>query len=190
MAHAGDHHDDNELEALQHRRRTGIGKTNGNQVEELVGKKAEQRKEQLRTNMGGVGPQAHETVACSKGDKHHEEQAGEDLTNREQPERVHVIDVEQHACRGTRKTPKACTRKRSKHAHKGLARRAAIQAIAPSATLFTRCRIGSVRYRLLLCLPCRHTHVHTPLRLHRLFFVQQEAHSTCRTCITLPHQAS
>ena len=137
--------------------------------------------------MGRIGPQTNETIARGKGDEHHEQQTGKDLANRKQPKRIDVIDIKQHACRSTREAPKACARQRGEHAYERLARFATIQAIAPSAALPTRCRIGSCRYRLLLCLPCRHAHVHTPLCPYRSFFVRQKAQAPRRTRITLLH---
>ncbi len=128
---AGVSHNDDQLQALKHRRGSGIGQAHGRKIAELVEQQAKSGKKQQLSAVGGRGPEFNQTLAIARDHHGHKEQTGENLAHTHKPQGINVIGIEQEARAGTRKTPKRTTHQRGQNARNHLARRRTVQAVAP-----------------------------------------------------------
>ena len=131
--HAGVAHNDDQLQALKHRRRSGIGQAHGRKITKLIKEQAKGSKEQQLLAVGRRGPQLDQARTIARDDHGHKEQAGENLAHTHKPQGINVISIEQKARAGARKTPKRTAHQRGQNARNHLVRRGTVQAVAPCA---------------------------------------------------------
>lgn len=71
--HAGVAHDDNELQALEHRRGPGVRQAHGRKIAKLVEQQAKGGKEQQLFAVGGCGPELNQALAVARYNHGHKE---------------------------------------------------------------------------------------------------------------------
>ena len=62
IGHAGVTHDDNELQALEHRRGSGVRQAHGRKIAKLVEQQAKSGKKQQLPTVGGRRPEPNQTL--------------------------------------------------------------------------------------------------------------------------------
>ena len=121
-----------------------FGQAHGRKIAKLVEQQAKGGKEQQLLAVGRRGPELDQARAVARDDHGHKEQTGENLTHAHKPQGVDVVGIEQKARAGAREAPKRTAHQRSQDARDHLARRSAVQALAPSAAGATAELIGAL----------------------------------------------
>ena len=65
--------DDNELQALEHRRGSGVRQAHGRKIAKLVEQQAKSGKEQQLLAIGGCGPELDQALAVARNHHGHKE---------------------------------------------------------------------------------------------------------------------
>ena len=110
--HAGVAHNDDQLQALEHRRSSGIGQAHGRKITKLVKEQAKGGKEQQLFAISGRRPKLDQACAVARDNHSHKEQAGENLSYAHKPQRIDMVGIEQKTRAGTRETPKRTAHQR------------------------------------------------------------------------------
>ncbi len=71
--HAGVAHNDDQLQALEHRRGSGIGQAHGRKITKLVEQQTKGGKEQQLLAIGGCGPELNQALAVARNNHGHKE---------------------------------------------------------------------------------------------------------------------